>query len=48
MSILKQLKQDYKATWDAYKDARKKNDKKSMERLSHDLVKIADQMEYES
>jgi hypothetical protein len=47
MTFLADLKRDYKATSIAYKKAAKVKDKKLMQSLAHDLVRIADAMEGE-
>jgi len=47
MSFKASLKQDYKATWEAYKEAKETGDIESMKSLSHELVRIADRMEME-
>jgi len=39
------LKQDYKMTSEAYREAKEEKDKKLMLRLSEDLIRIADAME---
>jgi len=39
------LKQDYRLTNEAYKDAKKKGDLKLMNELSNQLIRIADAME---
>jgi len=46
-SFKSSLKQDYKSTWEAYKEARENGDKEAMKSLSHDLVRIADRREME-
>jgi len=46
MSYLTELRREYKMTWDAYKEAREDDNKELMKKYSHDLVQIADQMEY--
>ena len=45
--FMAELKRDYKATWEAYKDAERSGDNKTMERCASDLVRIADAMERE-
>lgn len=47
MSLLKQLKSDYKVTWEAYKYAREQGDTKAMQRNAHELSQLAEQMEME-
>lgn len=47
MSRLSDYKEEYRQTWEAYKEAKKDNDKEAMKSLSHDLVKLADLMESE-
>ena len=45
MSILSKYKQDYKLTLEAYKEAAKDKDTVTMERLSSDLIRLADLIE---
>lgn len=47
MSFLQELKDEYKITAEAYREAKEKDDKKLMLRFSEDLVRIADAMERE-
>jgi membrane protein required for beta-lactamase induction len=47
MTFLLELKRDYKDTLAAYIYAEKKGDEEAMQKLSHDLVRIADAMERE-
>lgn len=46
MSFLKELKRDYKTALRAYLKAEKEGDKETMQRMSHELIRIADAIEY--
>jgi len=45
MSIMSDLRADYKCTFEAWKIAKAEGNKENMARHSADLVRIADQME---
>ncbi len=45
IDILKQIKQDYRLTLEAYRDAKAQGDKECMKIHSSELVRLADLME---
>ena len=44
-TMKQQMRRDYKLTFEAYLDAKKRKDNKLMIRLSEDLIRIADAIE---